>query len=178
MIGAYEGAKYHEYGLYRPSVDSKMRSLGDPFNAICREKIILDIYGLVDPFDSWLDNSQSLLDPSQLSVARIDDEVIAMEWFVDGQLIAGADGSTFSLNDFGYGPGEYQVSARGFDPTGFDPVNGWVRMDQGNLEQFVSWNVIRTVPEPASLMLWGLCGGLAAMFVSRRRRPWRPLATV
>ncbi|MGW0434095.1 M64 family metallopeptidase [Micromonospora sp. NPDC003197] len=34
VIGAYEGAAYYKYGLYRPSENSLMRSLGKPFNTI------------------------------------------------------------------------------------------------------------------------------------------------
>ncbi len=57
VIGAYEGARYYDTGLYRPSNNSKMRSLNRPFDAVSREKIILDIYALVDPLDAWRDNS-------------------------------------------------------------------------------------------------------------------------
>ncbi|MFI0793825.1 M64 family metallopeptidase [Micromonospora rubida] len=34
VIGAYEGAAYYKYGLYRPSQNSLMRSLGQQFNTI------------------------------------------------------------------------------------------------------------------------------------------------
>ncbi|NUO58939.1 MAG: hypothetical protein HOV78_19945 [Hamadaea sp.] len=34
VIGAYEGARYYKYGLYRPSQNSVMRSLGQQFNTI------------------------------------------------------------------------------------------------------------------------------------------------
>ena len=55
-IGAYEGAKgYFQNGLFRPSLNSKMRSLDRPFDAVSREKIILDIYEHVDPLDGALD---------------------------------------------------------------------------------------------------------------------------
>lgn len=54
VIGAYEGGRYFNKGIYRPSYDSKMRSLNRPFDAVSREKIILDIYALVDPLDSTL----------------------------------------------------------------------------------------------------------------------------
>jgi hypothetical protein len=47
----------------------------------------------------------------------------------------------------------YTISARAFDPTGFDPVNGWVRTNQSSLEQLVSWNVTYTtsIPEPSTI---------------------------
>jgi hypothetical protein len=33
-IGAYEGGHYHEFGVYRPSLNSKMQTLGNPFDAV------------------------------------------------------------------------------------------------------------------------------------------------
>ncbi len=62
-IGAYEGGGYYDHGLYRPSFNSKMRALNQPFDAVSREEIILDIYRTVDPLDAWLNNSQFLLQP-------------------------------------------------------------------------------------------------------------------
>ena len=170
IIGAYEGARYYNTGLYRPSNSSKMRNLGRPFDVVGREKIILDIYALVDPLDAWRDNSLPLTDPGDLFVERIDDSVIDVEWFVDGAPVPGADGETFDLVNFGYGPGVYDVEARAFDPTGFDPVDGWVRVNTSELEQTVGWDVTVT-PEPATMSLL-LLGGLAAL---RRRRRARAL---
>ena len=153
VIEAYEGGRYYDTELYRPSNDSKMNSLNRPFDAVGRERIILDIYDLVDPFDSWRDNSTHLIDPGELFVNLIDDSVIDVQWFVDGELVPAVNGITFDLTDFGYGLGDYAVSARGFDPTAFDPVDGWVRMNQSNLEQYVFWNVTVSVPEPSSITL-------------------------
>lgn len=148
VIGAYEGAKYHKTGMYRPSIDSKMRNLNRPFNAVSREKIVLDIYELVDPLDTWTDNTIPLVDPSELSVTSVDEEVIEFEWFVDGALVLSADQSTFDPTAFGYGAGEYEVTLRAFDPTGFDPVDGWVRLETSKLEQYVSWQVTISAEEP------------------------------
>ncbi|MBS0504713.1 MAG: hypothetical protein JSS55_13130 [Proteobacteria bacterium] len=38
-VGAFEGAKYHRSGRFRPEYDCKMRTLGQPFCAICRQRI-------------------------------------------------------------------------------------------------------------------------------------------
>jgi hypothetical protein len=168
VIGAYEGGRYYDTGIYRPSNNSKMRSLNQPFDAVGREKIILDIYDLVNPLDSWLDNRTPLIDPDKLFVNVIDDSVINLEWFVDGTLIPLVSGETFNLSDFGYKAGDYVVSTRAFDPTAFDPVDGWVRTNQSNLEQFVSWNVtITSVPEPSTMASIGV--GLIWLASSRRK---------
>ena len=169
VIGAYEGGRYYDTGIYRPSDNSKMRSLNQPFDVVGREKIILDIYDLVDPLDSWLDNSIPLIDPDELFVNVIDDNVINLEWFVDGTLIPQVSGKTFNLSNFGYGAGDYVVSTRAFDPTAFDPVDGWVRTNQSNLEQFVSWNVtITPVPEPSTTLV-SLSVGLIWLASSRKK---------
>jgi hypothetical protein len=151
VIGAYEGGRNYDFGLYRPSQNSKMRSLGEPFDAIAREKIILDIYSIVDPLDDFLDNTLPVLDPPELWVDPIDDNVIDVDWFVNGSLVAHDAGHTFDLVDHGFGPGLYTVEARAFDPTGFDPLNGWVRRNQDLLEERVSWTVTQTVPEPSTI---------------------------
>lgn len=45
-VGAFEGAKYHHCGLYRPQHDCRMKDLGVPFCAVCQERIrdILNLY--------------------------------------------------------------------------------------------------------------------------------------
>lgn len=146
-IGAYEGARYYDFGVYRPSEDSKMRSLNQPFDAITREKIILDIYKRVNPFDDWTDNGLPLTDPGALTVDLVDDEVLGVEWFVDDVLVPNATDASFELSDYGFGLGSYSVTARGYDPTAFDPVDGWVRKTPQQLEQFISWDVtLTTIP--------------------------------
>jgi hypothetical protein len=67
-IGAYEGGMYADYGIYRPSQSSKMRTLGKPFDAVGREQIILNIYKYVRPMDSHAPNASQLVDPSGLWV--------------------------------------------------------------------------------------------------------------
>ncbi|MEX2140608.1 MAG: M64 family metallopeptidase [Pirellulales bacterium] len=171
VIGAYPGARYYDTGLYRPSQNSKMRTLDRPFDAISREKIVLDIYDLVDPLDGFLSNTLPLVDPPELWIDPIDPNVIDLEWFVNGSIVAGAASESFTLLDYGYGPGLYTVQARAFDPTGFDLVSGWVRRDQDQLEQFVTWTVTQTVPEPGTIALAviGLLMLVGACYRNRRR---------
>ncbi len=146
VIGAYEGARYYDTGLYRPSFDSKMRSLGRPFDAVSREKIILDIYNLVDPLDSWLDNTTTLINPDNLWVDLIDPNVIDINWFVNDILVTGAEDEWFRPKDYGFGSGIYEVTARAFDST------DWVRINRDALEQSITWTVKVEVPEPGTLV--------------------------
>ncbi|MFB2937797.1 M64 family metallopeptidase [Aerosakkonemataceae cyanobacterium BLCC-F154] len=146
VIGAYEGAGYYEKGLFRPSINSKMRSLGQPFDAVSREKIILDIYDLVDPLDSWLDNTTALFNPDLLWVKPIDSDVIKVKWYVNDVPVLSAENPWFKLTDYGFGSGIYQVKAIASDPT------DWVRANRQLLEQTVTWNVQVSVPEPGILL--------------------------
>lgn len=157
VIGAYEGAKYYDQGLYRPSLDSKMRSLDRPFDAVSREELILDIYNLVDPLDAWLDNTLLLANPGSIWVDLIDPSLINVQWFVDGVMLPGAGGEELLIGGLNLASGDHTIRARAFDPMGFDPIDGWVRRNQSALEQDITWRVSISpdghVPEPGMLSL-------------------------
>ena len=157
-IGAYEGAAYYTEGLYRPSENSKMRSLGRPFDAVGREQLILRMYDHVDPLDDAY--AGSLVDPGPLWVDAVDPAVIKVDWYVDSTPVALDGGETFSLQGHGYGPGTYAVEAQAYDGT------GWVRLDPTGLTtQSVDWSITLT-PEPATLSILLL----APLAILRRRR--------
>ena len=160
VVGAYEGAGYYPYGLYRPTLTSKMRTLGQPFNAVSREKIIQDIYNVVYPLDGFLAASGVLVDPAELWVDVIDPNVQQIDWYVDSLLVPGAAGETFRLQDYGYGPGQYDVYAHVFDPT------EWVRVGRGRMEDYADWSVELT-PEPVSLSL--VLAGASVLLLRRPR---------
>ena len=156
-IGAYEGAMYYTNGLYRPSDNSKMRALGTPFDTVGREQLILRMYSYVRPLDGWFNGA--LTDPASLWVDAVDATITHVDWYVDGDLVAGNGGESFRLQDHGFGVGQYSVQAHAYDAT------GWVRLTSNLPGQDVAWSVTLT-PEPGMLALLAL-GGLALM---RRRR--------
>jgi hypothetical protein len=139
VIGSYEGGLGANEGTYRPSELSKMRAINHQFDAIAREAIILAIYNYVDPFDYWWS------DGSVLYVEPVDDEVIDVEWYVDGVLAASGSNSF----DLGHLTGTHTITARGYDPT------PWVRRHRDRLEQTVEWRFasLGNVPEPSSVVL-------------------------
>ncbi len=171
-IGYYEGGRYNATGIWRPSDNSKMRALNRPFDAVGREKFINDIYLEVDPLDDWLDlGATGYVDPPELWVDTVDADVINVEWFVDG-LSLGVLGETLNLNGLGLGIGEYTITARAYDSILDHAFTGdsldWWRLDADLLQQFVSWNIVVSIPEPGSTALLGLCA--AGLILSRRRR--------
>ena len=136
-VGAYEGGRYYDFGIFRPTLDSKMRILEQPFDPIAREAFVLGFYGLVDPLDSYDDNVGTRYDVQSLSVDVIDPAVIHVDWTVNGQTFVDA-GETFSFGAYGLGSGDYTVTARAYDPT------DWVRGDRSELEQTVTWTVVNS----------------------------------
>jgi hypothetical protein len=168
VVGAYNGGKYYNSGIYRPTQDSKMRTLGVPFNAIAREKIVQDIYRIVRPLDAYTSNTGTLFDPVSLAVTRVDSSVISTQWTIDGILDAAANGlSSLALDTLDLAPGHHAISVRAYDPTGFDPINGWVRSNTSLLEQSVAWSVSIT-PEPSALLIVTLF--MFPVLLARHRR--------
>ena len=161
-VGVYEGAKRYPMGIYRPSSNSKMRSLGQPFDAVSREAFILDIYNFVDPLDGWLDNSTPIAD-GPLWVDLVDGVVQAVEWYVDETLVPGAGTETFDAAAWGFGPGDYAVRARVYDRVldrvGVGGLLDLVRKDLGRLEQSVSWTLSIAPPLAGDFNADGLVDG-------------------
>jgi hypothetical protein len=139
-IGAYEGGGYYEQGIYRPSELSKMRVLNQPFDAISREAFVLEFYKYVDPLDSYAYQGQTAVtDIPLLSVSPIDNEIIKVDWFVNG-VLKKSNATQTTMSELGLGVGTFNISARAYDTT------DWVRLDRSSLEQTVSWNVTLTRP--------------------------------
>jgi len=136
-VGAYEGGFYYDHGVYRPTVDSKMRSLGNPFDPIAREEFVHRFYQFVDPLDGYDSNAGTRSNVQTLSVDTVDPAVIHIDWTVNGQVFVDV-GETFSLVGHGFGNGVYTVTARAYDPT------DWVRGDRSDLEQTVTWTIDNT----------------------------------
>jgi hypothetical protein len=90
--GLYEGAKYCDQGLFRPTDNSKMRSFGVPFEQINGEQLIKRTYNWVSPIDQSSPAATALtLAPGQSQLFGVttpapQTHALAVAWFVDGQL--------------------------------------------------------------------------------------------
>ncbi len=133
LHGAFEGGYYCDTGRYRPTDNSQMNQLPDYYNMPSMQKIVRDIYAIVDPIDSHTDNASPLTNPTQLVVSVIDPAVIKVDWSVDGTVVQANGGQCFTPS--GLAPGSHTVIARAYDDT------EWVRGDRNDLEQSVSWTV-------------------------------------
>ena len=134
-VGAYEGGKYVDQGIYRPTLNSKMQSLGQPFDPIAREAFIHEFYKYVDPLDGYDGNATTRTNLHSLAVDAIDPAIIHVDWTVNGTTYANAS-ETLSLEGDQYGFGTFTITARAYDPT------EWVRGDRSDLEQSVTWTVV------------------------------------
>ncbi|MGL1903632.1 MAG: hypothetical protein OCC49_15960, partial [Fibrobacterales bacterium] len=149
---------YKNSGIYRPSNGSKMNGGPDDCHALNNdcghnmvgiEKIIHDIYELVDPVDFHTDTSKTLINPETLTLSLIDSTVSMVDWIIDGDTILPYGPTQLSLKEYLTTPGTYTVTARIWDEViahAFsDNVNpnplDLVRSDLDKLEKSVTWTV-------------------------------------
>ena len=160
LVDVYEGGRYYDKGIYKPTTVSKMNGFGGGFichslsnncghNAVGIEKIILDIYALIDPIDSYLPTQNTLIDATEMYVGVIDSNVIMINWYVNGELVQERGPSTLKLDDYLLPPGTHTITAKAWDeviafafssntaPHELDLVRR--KLDQ--LEQSVTWNI-------------------------------------
>ena len=141
--GYYEGAVYCDTGAYRPTFNSKMRSLNQGFHQINTEQHIKRIYNFVSPIDGSFPGG-SIVNTGPSQFFSVDTPApfthsLDVVWRLDGVVQGG--GNTYTAN--GMGAGQHTVTATINDAT---PM---VRVDPGNLLNEVrSWTVNVTLPGP------------------------------
>ncbi|MCF8223890.1 MAG: M64 family metallopeptidase [Bacteroidales bacterium] len=153
VIDVYEGAIYASKGAYRPSRNSKMGWTSDKkpvsFNAVCRQKIILDIYDIVNPVDDAMDTGVVHVQPSEIWLKVVDPAVLLVDWYINGKLVKEDGGQTFIPGDYIEVPGSYIIKAHVYDEVvkhafsdNDDPHPlDLVRTDLDKLQQDLEWMV-------------------------------------
>lgn len=180
--GVYEGGRYYDLGLYRPTMDSIMRFLLIGWNAVCIEKTIQDIYAIVDPLDDWTDDLPIYPASGELMVNVVDPAVVLVDWKVDGNTVVTAGPETYSYDVSGLGPGLHTVTAVAYDelvnhsfsdnasPHPLDLVRGSV----ASMQQSITWTVggsgipVPVLPTPLLALLAGLLIVVACWSVHHR----------
>ena len=139
--GLYPGARYCDNTLYRPTYNSKMRSLNMPFEQINTEQLVLRYYAFASPIDSIqpAGTSVSLTKGDSQSFALVTplplSHSLNFVWKLDGASVAFTPG--FVLNTSNVSVGTHTVSVTVSDPTSM------VRNDPaGLLQEQGSWNVL------------------------------------
>jgi hypothetical protein len=119
--GLYHGAKYCDDTLFRPTYNSKMRSLGVAFEQINREQLVKRIYNWVLPIDQWspaatavrLMRGQSQTFAVATPVPRT--HALTVAWLLDGQLQSTA--AAFTLKTLKLPLGSHSLEVIVDDPT-------------------------------------------------------------
>jgi hypothetical protein len=141
--GLYEGAVYCTTGAYRPTYNSKMRSLGLPFHQINTEQLVRRMYNFASPLDGANPAATVLSTGSSqdfsVSVLQPWGHNIDIVWRVDG--VSSGTGTIFTAS--GLTNGQHTVTATVSDAT---PL---VRSDPATLLTDVrSWTLNTTVTPP------------------------------
>lgn len=135
-VGAYEGAGYYRYGLYRPTQDSLMHTLGildggNEFNSPSSEQLVMQFYEKLDPIDAVTRTASALrVRPLEPATHPLD-----IRWSLDGVEQTALRGSTtFPLDESVHGT----VTVTVYDATAFvrDP-----EFQAKDLTQSRSWTV-------------------------------------
>jgi hypothetical protein len=136
LVGLFEGAAYQTTGWYRPTLDSKMKSLGQPFYAVNEEALVLAIYNRVAPIVATTPAAGNVVInlPDEIRSIRAEGPFPAagaaaldIEWRLNGNVVPGVTGRTFQANAADIGNGTHTLSVEVSDPT------AKVRNDPSNL---------------------------------------------
>jgi hypothetical protein len=102
IVGAFEGARYIETGIYRPSYDCLMRSLGQQFCSICKEAHVLNFtypIHLTDWVDPYPSSVVDVIDAgTDFAVTPIPFNDLTYEWRLDGEPLTGATAPQLTLS--------------------------------------------------------------------------------
>lgn len=146
LVSTYEGAYYKRYGIYRPTVNSKMRALGRPFNLPSAEAIVIQIYHTVRPIDDSTPTAQVLGGTETVFVAPVDPigHALNIQWYLDSAPLSGATAPTLDLTTVSLTPGSHSLATVVTDNT-------WFVRDANEREDWLtetrSWSVqINAVP--------------------------------
>ena len=120
LIDTYEGCAYCDYGIYRPTNNSKMRALGRPFNLPSAEAMIIEFYKIVQPIDDATPNTFPLSSDDVVYVDTIsgdDGFQFTVSWYIDGNPIPGANGDSLDLDELDLSLGTHQLRVNVVDNT-------------------------------------------------------------
>jgi hypothetical protein len=119
-VDTFEGAYYTQFGIYRPTSNSKMRSLNRPFEEINIEQFVISIYEIVSPIDDATPSSPvPLPHTTEFFVTPLQpiDHNLDVQWFIDGVEVIGAVSSTFIPSDVCPALGLHDVAVTVIDNT-------------------------------------------------------------
>ncbi|MBO2449507.1 hypothetical protein J4573_20570 [Actinomadura barringtoniae] len=118
VIDTYEGARYYARGIYRPSQNSIMRTLGRQFNLPSREAMVAAFdreTGLIDSSTVLAGTAAAPSSPQRLWVRPISSPTVSTTWRVDGR--PAGTGNELDLAGLHLAKGVHEVTATATDRT-------------------------------------------------------------
>jgi hypothetical protein len=131
LVSTYQGCAYYQFGLYRPTSNSKMRALGRPFNLPSVESLIIEMYKIVRPIDDFTSFDTLLNGTETLGVTPMPVEggpALSVQWSLDGSPIAGATDVSLELTSVCMDQNIHEISVAVTDPT------TWVRNEAARVQ--------------------------------------------
>ena len=170
--GLFEGARYCDTGVYRPTYNSLMRSIGRRYEQINSEQLVKRIYNWVSPIDAFAPHADSV-DLGDGETQTFDVTVLQplthdldVTWLIDDVPVA--VGLQYVADADVLDAGVYTLEVVVADGT---PL---VRSDPSNaLREIKSWTL--AVPEPGRFPL-ELCA-LGCVLLLGKLRVWAALPT-
>jgi len=150
-VGSYEGGRYSEFGIYRPTENSMMRSLGRPFNGPGAERLIREFYSAVSPVQSHTPLNQALPAGSVIEVVpmRPRNHALDVTWELDGVHQSWLDGAeVVEVDSLGLGDGTYELSCTVRDNTTMVRDE---KMRDTRMTRRLAWSVNLQCDPPADL---------------------------
>lgn len=123
LVSTYEGARYYQYGIYRPTNNSLMNSLGRPFNLPSLEATLIQMYKVINPIDDASPNDIYYNGTETLFVDPVDPvgHPLDIQWLLENEPIPGENGTTLDLASLNLSPGWNYLGVEVVDNT------DWVR---------------------------------------------------
>ena len=164
--GIYVGAHYCPSGVYRPTFNSKMRTLGQPYEQVNTEQLVRRFYNFVTPLDGASPNASTVTIPAAGSVTfQVNPPALAthadtVTWQLDGATVAA--GPSLVVPAAALPAGTHTLSAVIRDTTPF------VRSDPSGLLQTtrvwtISGGVGVALPNPPSSLNASASGSLVTL---------------
>lgn len=123
VVGAFEGAQYHQNACYRPEIECMMRTLNRTFCSVCTEHHIKSVYELISPLTAYepADNELEFNHEAGLLLSvdtrRIDGQGLLVEWVVNGDTVENKATPELMLTTEDLVIGENRVWAKVRDTT-------------------------------------------------------------
>jgi hypothetical protein len=156
-VSAFQGAGYHQTGLWRPRIDCLMRSLGVPNCPVCREQITRTVNAVVDTIESPQPSQSpvTVVRPAAQTFSFTNLVPAAhnplVTWSLDGVPIQGQSATSYSLATAAMTVGLHSLTVEVRDQTTL------VRHDPAQtMRETQTWSVLVTDPVAANLRLSGM----------------------